>query len=156
MNSSKLSKTAEIPQSQLSRIEIRNALKSEKDINILLSCDKHIKKQELINSIQLDRVYIAEENGRFAGWLRYNLFWDNTPFMNMLYLLDDFRGKGYGRVFLKYWEEKMKNSGYNLVMTSTQSDEYAQHFYLHLGYKAIGGFTPVNEPFEIILSKELR
>ena len=36
------------------------------------------------------------EDDKFVGWLRYNLFWDNTPFMNMLYLLDNERGKRNG------------------------------------------------------------
>ena len=44
---------------------------------------------------------------------------------------------------------------YSNVMTSTASNEYAQHFYNKLGYIAVGGFSPVGEPYEIILSKVL-
>lgn len=89
------------------------------------------------------------------GWLRYNLFWDNTPFMNMLYLLDDYRGKGFGRKFVKYWEGDMKQLNYEMVMTSTASDEYAQHFYNKLGYITVGGFLFVYDPFEVILYKKI-
>ena len=41
-----------------------------------------------------------------------------------------------------HWEEEMRQLGYDSVMTSTASDEYAQHFYRKLGYETIGGFTP--------------
>jgi ribosomal protein S18 acetylase RimI-like enzyme len=49
----------------------------------------------------------------------------------------------------------MHRSGYHIVMTSTASDEYAQHFYRKLGYTAIGGFALPGDPYELILSKEL-
>ena len=92
---------------------------------------------------------------RSVGWLRYNLFWDNTPFMNMLYILEEFRGEGFGKEFVAFWEVLMKKLGYEIVITSTASDEYAQHFYNKLGYSVIGGFTIVGDPYELILSKKL-
>ena len=67
---------------------------NENDIEIISKYDKHISKEELANIIKLKRVIVMYEDDKFVGWLRYNLFWDNTPFMNMLYLLDNERGKG--------------------------------------------------------------
>lgn len=125
------------------------------DIPVLERYDRHISPQELENSVRLGRVCIAKERGKLAGWLRYSLFWDNTPFMNLLYVLDDRRNQGFGRQLVEYWEEQMKRAGYAGVMTSTQSNEYAQHFYERLGYAAIGGFLPPGEPYELILAKKL-
>ena len=125
------------------------------DINLLSKKDIHISRQEIENLVFLKRVYIMETEGYFAGWLRYNLFWGNTPFKDMLYILEEYRAKGLGRKFVLFWEEQMKKYGYSVVMTSTVSNEYAQHLYYKLGYKAIGGFTPYNEPYEIILEKKL-
>lgn len=125
------------------------------DIETISKYDKHISKQELENIVALHRVYIAEEDGLFLGWLRYNLFWDNTPFMNMLYLLEEHRGKGYGKQLVECWENQMKRLGYDVVMTSTASDEYAQHFYNKLGYATIGGFLLGSDPYEVILAKKL-
>lgn len=126
-----------------------------KDIEMLTRYDHHVARQELENIIRLKRVYIAEEQGEFVGWLRYSLFWDSIPFMNMLYLLEDSRGRGCGKQLVRFWEEQMKKSNYETVMTSTQSNEYAQHFYDRLGYLAIGGFRLNNDPFELILSKSI-
>lgn len=125
------------------------------DIDILCGHDLHISKTELKNLVELNRIYIAEENGEFIGWLRYNLFWDNTPFMNMLYVFEEYRGNGIGRQLVEHWEKQMTLLGYDTVMTSTASDEYAQHFYMKLGYKVIGGFFPKGDPYEVILSKGL-
>lgn len=125
------------------------------DIKVLHLNDRHISSVELENIVNLNRVYVMEENGKLVGWLRYNLFWDNTPFMNMLYIFEEYRGKGYGRQAVEYWEGQMKSFGYKTVMTSTASDEYAQHFYNKLGYSAVGGFLLDGEPYEVVLSRQL-
>ena len=125
------------------------------DLPILSSHDHHISKNELENLIRLGRVTIAEAEGEFVGWLRWNLFWDNTPFLNMLYLSEPHRGKGCGKALMQWWEAEMRKLGFSTVMTSTASDEYAQHFYQKLGYTAIGGFTPFGDPYELIFSKML-
>ncbi len=76
-------------------MNIRLAGNEDKDLLILY--DKHVSKEEMEHIVQQNRIYIAEDNGHFAGWLRYGLFWDNTPFMNLLYVLEEYRGKGFGR-----------------------------------------------------------
>ena len=128
---------------------------TEAHIDILLLHDRHISETELRNLVSLGRVLVAEEDGDFRGWLRWNLFWDNTPFMNMLYVLEPHRGTGIGKALTLHWEQNMKALGYDAVMTSTQSDEYAQHFYRKLGYETIGGFTPFGDPYELILAKKI-
>ena len=125
------------------------------DLPILDFHDHHISKKELDHLIRLGRITVAEADGEFIGWLRWNLFWDNTPFLNMLYLLEPHRGQGHGKALIEHWEARMKEQGFDRVMTSTASDEYAQHFYQRLGYSAIGGFTPFGESYELIFGKML-
>ena len=107
---------------------------NENDIEIISKYDKHISKEELANIIKLKRVIVMYEDDKFVGWLIYNLFWDNTPFMNMLYLLDNERGKGNGSRLVIFWENEMKQKNYEFVLTSTQSNEEAQFFYRKIGY----------------------
>jgi len=128
-------------------IIIRHAEK--KDFVWLKEHDDHISE----GKIESKEVYIAEGNGAIIGWLRYNLFWDSVPFMNMIYFLEEYRKKGIGKILVKYWEEEMKQKGYTNVLTSTQSNEEAQHFYRKLGYAEIGGFKYFNDPYEIIFQK---
>lgn len=134
-------------------MNIRHA--KNKDIELLIRYDRHISKQEMEKSILWNRIYIAEENGQLIGWLRYNLFWDQIPFMNMLYVLEEYRGGGAGRQLVMFWENEMNRQGYATLMTSTQADEYAQHFYFKLGYEAVGGFRLDEAPYEMIFSKNL-
>ncbi len=134
-------------------LEIRTARAD--DLEPLSRCDRHVTREELGRCIQQGRVYVAEQDGLFAGWLRYGLFWDSIPFLNMLYLLEERRGQGIGTRMMQYWEDHMRRHGYAAVMTSTQSNEAAQHFYYRLGYVATGGFLLPGEAYELILSKTL-
>ena len=117
--------------------------------------DKHISEMNLRNKINNNEVYVIEINKKIVGWLRYNLFWDSIPFMNMVYILDEYQKVGIGKSLVKYWENEMKKNGYDNILTSTQSNEEAQHFYRKLGYKEIGGFKYFNDPYETIFQKIL-
>ena len=139
---------------------------SPTDLSFLAAHDRHISPAELDNSIRLGRILIIEGRspacggsptgtGEPIGWLRWSLFWDNTPFMNLLYLLDGHRMQGHGRTLVHHWEQQMREQGYTTVLTSTQANEPAQHFYRHLGYRDIGGFLMDGEPYELIIQKTL-
>lgn len=125
------------------------------DRNFLLSRDSHIKEAVLEDSIKNKREIVLFVDGCYAGWLRYNLFWDEIPFMNMLYLIEEFRGKGFGTQMVIFWENEMKKLGYDKLMTSSQANECAQHFYRKLGYTDAGSFFPFCNDLEIIFTKEL-
>ena len=125
------------------------------DLSLIAEQDHHISREELTTLISLGRVAVAEDSKGFLGWMRWNLFWDNTPFLNMLYLLEPHRGKGYGKALMQWWEAEMRKLGFSTVMTSTASDEYAQHFYQKLGYAAVGGFALPGESYELVFSKKL-
>jgi len=129
---------------------------NESDIGILNKYDKHISESELKNSINEKRVLIMFKNNTFIGWLRFNMFWDNIPFMNMLYILEEYRGNEYGKQLMNYWEEEMLKNNYKIVLTSTLSNEQGQFFYRNNGYIDCGSLLLPNEPLEIILLKNLK
>ncbi len=128
---------------------------NENDLEILMKYDKHIREKELKDSIHNKRILVMFLNDVFIGWLRYHLFWDNVPFVNMLYFLEGYRGKGYGGQLIHYWEEEMVKSNYKRVLTSTLSNERAQFFYRKNGYVDCGALLLPDEPLEIILLKNL-
>lgn len=121
--------------------------------------DKHLPKQEFERKVREKRGYVLLSDENPVGLLRHNLFWDNTPFCTMLYIDEDSRNKGYGKMLMEYWEKDMKEQGYDMLLTSTQVDEEAQHFYRKLGYKDCGGLLidiPEHaQPMELFLIKSL-
>ena len=94
---------------------------------------------------------------KHIGWLRFGYIWDTIPFMSMLAIEDEYQKKGIGTNLTKFWEREMKKCKHKLVMTSSQADEEAQHFYRKLGYHDMGALFEINDgPAEIFFSKKLR
>lgn len=123
------------------------------------SLDKHLPEQEFDNKVRNNQGYLLLDGDKPMGLLRYNLFWDNTPFCTMLFVEPDHHGEGYGKKLMEYWEADMKARGYGMLLTSTQVDESAQHFYRKLGYKDCGGFVVdipgYEQPMELFLIKAI-
>ncbi len=139
----------------LSRVQIRYV--EAEDAASWFALDRHLPRSEFWNKVNRRQGYVLLAEGRVAGILRYNLFWDNTPFCTFLFVDEPQRGKGCGRALMEYWERDMKALGFGMLMTSTQADEEAQHFYRKLGYKDAGGFVVdipgFEQPMELILLK---
>ena len=134
-------------------MEIRYAKPS--DLEMIAEYDDDVSEEVLKDAIAMKRIILLFIDGEYEGWLRFNLFWDNIPFMNLLYLSEDQRGKGYGTKMVEFWEREMAEQGFGFVLTSTQSDEEAQFFYRKLGYTDRGALVLPDEPLEIIFYKNL-
>ena len=138
-------------------ITIRHAEESDRDF--WFSLDGHLPEEGFLRKVRDKAGYVILKNGRPAGLMRWSLFWDEIPFLNLLYIDAGERRKGLGRALMEKWEHDMKAEGHDLVMTSTQSDEEGQYFYRALGYRDCGSFTfpfPGHEqPPELILAKKL-
>lgn len=121
--------------------------------------DKHLPEAEFTNKVRDKRGYILSYDNKPIGLLRYNLFWDNTPFCTLLFIVREYQNKGYGKRLMEYWENDMKSQGYGMVLVSTQIDEGAQHFYRKLGYKDCGGLVidipRYAQPMEMFMVKSI-
>jgi len=129
------------------------------DLDALKQYDRHISDNALSNAVEQNRCFIITVNDQPVGSMRYSLFWDIIPFLNLIYLDDFARRRGIGRQAMEQWEQHMKEAGYGVVMLSTQSDEDSQHFYRALGYRESGclilDVPGYEQPMEIIFVKDL-
>lgn len=123
------------------------------------SLDRHLSEAEFDKKVRDQQGYVLFADGEPIGLLRYNLFWDNTPFCTLLFVDWEKQKQGFGQYLTEYWEKDMKTKGYGMVMVSTQVDEAAQHFYRKLGYKDCGGFVldipGYEQPMELIMAKAI-
>lgn len=136
-------------------MEIRFA--NKEDINEIIKIDRHIKRERLYDSVNKNFVYVLSEGNEIKGILRYSLFWLEHPFLDLIYLKEEVRNKGFGTLMLDKWENDMKNEGFSYVITSTQENESAWEFYEKRGFFNKGGFyPPMQEEKELIYVKELK
>ena len=127
------------------------------DMGFWYSLDRHLPETEFGEKVRHKQGYVLRAGAEPAGLLRYNLFWDNTPFCTMVFVDGRFQGRGYGRMLMEHWEQEMKSIGYGMVLTSTRVDEKAQHFYRKLGYRDCGGLLldvpGYEQPMELFMVK---
>jgi GNAT superfamily N-acetyltransferase len=131
----------------------------ENDKDFWFSLDRHMSVNEFTLKVRDKRGYVIKDDEKPIGLLRYSLFWDNTPFLNLIYFDESYRKKGFGKKAMLHWEDEMRSLGFKAVMTSTQVDEDAQHFYRKLGYKDIGclvlDIPGYEQPMEMFMMKSL-
>lgn len=114
--------------------------------------DSHITHAMLRKCIENEQEFVLiNEEDKIVAVLRYTMFWQSIPFLDLIFIIDDYRNKGYGRKMMNYWEERMKLLGYKYVMTSTQADETAFAFYERLGYEKTGAFYPPDQTAEELI-----
>lgn len=125
----------------------------------LVETDRHIDPSEIQRKIAAGQICVLTVKGEPIGLLRYSLFWDKIPFLNLIYFEKEYRGRGYGSRAMLWWESRMQEEGHPMVLLSTQSDEGAQHFYRKLGYRDTGcliiDIEPYAQPLELIMIKKL-
>lgn len=137
--------------------DIRHATKEDRDFWFKL--DNHLSTEVFEQKVRDDMAYLLVENERPIGLLRYHLFWDNTPFCTMLSIETTYQSQGYGKMLMSFWENEMKDQGYGMLMTSTQVDENAQHFYRNIGFREAGSLIidipKYKQPMEMFFIKEI-
>lgn len=121
--------------------------------------DPHISEEEFEHKVSTQTGYVIWKDNVPIGVFRYNLFWDSIPFVTLIYLKEEQRAIGIGKEVMLFWENEMKAKGHKVVMTSTQVDESAQHFYRKIGYKDCGclvlDIPELEQPMEMFLIKQL-
>ena len=143
-------------------------LAQSKDKQKIARLDSHIPPSRLGECIENGQIYVLKDdsirnggrtdsvNAPIVGVLRYSLFWQSIPFLDLLYIDEAYRNRGFGTEMMRKWETHMATQGYKYVMTSTQADEDAWKFYEKLGYHKVGGFfPPEQEAEEWMYMKEL-
>lgn len=134
---------------------MRIAFAGAEDLDYLVGEDRHVPPGVLEHKVERREILVLWHDDRRAGALRYGHFWDHIPFMNMLWVEEGLRGRGFGTRLISFWEDEMRGLGQNMVMTSTLSNERAQHLYRRLGYEDCGSLLMPGEALEILFSKRL-
>ncbi|NBH26208.1 N-acetyltransferase [Lachnospiraceae bacterium] len=132
---------------------------TDNDKKFVMSIDKHVNDAGYANRVYTKSGYVIWEENQCIGIMTHCVLWDNLPFLNLLFIKEEYRGKGFAKQAITSWENEMKNQGYKMTLVSTQVDEGAQHLYRKLGYIDCGGLvlnnTPFDQPMEMFFRKVL-
>jgi len=126
------------------------------DIDFLLCHPARPTLATVAAQIQDGHLRIIEMDGEPIGFIKFYTLWEDLPFLEVIYILPPRRKFGFGRDAVRLWEAEMAELQFDFVLTSTRSDEDAQHFWRHIGYVDCGTLTWGGNPSEIFMQRTTR
>jgi len=110
-----------------------------------ISCSNE-KLEELLND-RFTKGIIAEVDEKPVGWLRTNINQtENKFYINQLYVLKEYQGKGIGKKLIKIAEEEALENNFNKIWLGVMSDNFPSVNW----YKSLGFIFEKEEPFKMI------
>jgi ribosomal protein S18 acetylase RimI-like enzyme len=110
-----------------------------------LSCsDKKLK--ELVND-KFTKGIIAEADRKPVGWMRITISpTENKFFVNQLYVLDEYQGKGIGKKLIKLAEKEALKNNFTKIWLGVMSENVLSVKW----YKSLGFIFDEEVPFKMI------
>ena len=105
-----------------------------------------LPRERLLQKIQRDEILILSVNDETVGHLWFAFLWSEIPFIDLIYIKQDYQKRGLSRVLLGFLEAYLQKSGYDVLYSSSQMDEpEPQAWHRHVGFKECGVITGLND-----------
>lgn len=132
---------------------------TDADKDFVMSVDRHMDDTGYAGLVYTKSGYVIWKEKERIGIMVHCILWGHLPFLNLIFIKEEYRRKGFAKQAISDWETEMKQRGYQMTLISTQADEGAQHLYRKLGYLDCGGLvfhqTPLDQPMELFFRKVL-
>lgn len=106
-----------------------------------LSLNENERIEKSINSFDKNNIneLVLEIDNKIVGFVKYSESKDkNFPGhgeINALYLLKEYKGKGYGKILFDKAKQELENMGYFKIIVGCLEENNSNEFYKHMGGK---------------------
>ena len=129
---------------------------TEADIQDIYAFDNEFLHERLAECIKENRVFVLRSRGGIFGVMRYNLFLESLPCLDVLILDSAYIKKGYVQKMMDYWEFRMRELGYGYVMITMFADQVEVYGPEMFSYQKMGDFSlPLMDENVIAFTKAL-
>lgn len=127
--------------------EIKIRFANIKDLNFCKSQDyKHVKRSVLKRRIEEGSVIVAEFGKKKVGYLRIEYLWLSVPYISIVSVAEDYRGKGTGKRMIGFLEKYLTKNGHKFLYSSSQSNEsQPKKWHRKVGFKTCGHIKSMNK-----------
>ena len=116
------------------------------DLNACLSFDNTGSIDTLESAIINHDVIVAQRLGEIVGYVRLQYIWSKIPFISLILIKTEFRGRGIGASMLNYLVEFLGMNGFKVLLSSSQvNEEGPQHWHHKMGFTEAGILCGINE-----------
>jgi N-acetylglutamate synthase-like GNAT family acetyltransferase len=126
-----------------SNVVIRSA--ASEDVAFLQQ-KRGLSPEILLRKISRDEILILGVDGDPIGQLWFAFLWSEIPFIDLIYIKEDYQDQGLSHVLLGHLEDDLHECGYTVLYSSSQMDEPApQAWHRHMGFAECGVINSLNE-----------
>lgn len=136
---------------------VKNMLRPAEDTDFafISGFSSDLQDDRLRAQIRDGRLRIIESTEGPVGFIKFYVLWEVLPFIEVIIIRDDCRGRGIGKAAVRDWEQEMCARSFRRAIISTQADETAQHFWRRIGYHDCGSLTLPGRPAELFMYRDI-
>lgn len=124
------------------------------DFKIVRQLDPHSKyidPKKIEQKLAVNEIIIALDGTDPIGLIKFSYFWATRPYMDLIWIKEQYRSKGFGKQLLSFFENYLVQEGHLYLMTSSEKDELApQKWHKSQGFIPCGELTSLNLPMDDI------
>lgn len=99
----------------------------------------------LLRKISEGEIILLIVNGEPMGQLHLGFLWSEIPMIDLIYINQPFRQRGFSRLLLGFLEDRLRERGYEVLYSSSQLDEpQPQAWHRYMGFEACGVINGLN------------
>ena len=119
---------------------------------------RKIDAQLALNPDRIEDILIAERNGKRVGYVRLEYLWSIVPYISLIQVLPEYRQQGVGKALLRYLETFLRDTGHEVLYSSSQADEpEPQAWHRYMGFEECGFIAGINNGVgEVFFRKSLQ
>ena len=125
------------------------------DLAFLRDFSREPRDDRLRAQIQDGRLRIIESSEGPVGFIKFYVLWEVLPFIEVIIIRNDCRGRGIGKAAVRAWEEEMSGQSFQRAIISTQADETSQYFWRRVGYQDCGTLELPGRPVELFMYRDI-
>ncbi|XID94835.1 GNAT family N-acetyltransferase [Paenibacillaceae bacterium WGS1546] len=118
-----------------------------KDSIAVFARDPQISAHLLIWKLQNQEIILAiDEKAGLIGYLRLEYLWSKYPYIGLIVVQPDYRGRGIGANLLAFAQDHLKRKGLRDLYSSSQANESRpQEWHRKMGFRECGILNDINE-----------
>lgn len=116
------------------------------DLENCFKFDQSDRRDIIENKAEMYQIIVAERKGEIIGYLRLEYLWSKLPFIELILVSSEHRGRGIGRLMLNYLLDFLAANQYKVLLSSAQVNEAApQRWHRKMGFEECGILNGINE-----------